>query len=106
MARKILAGLGLLSRFAAVTGGDEAPRKPDPAGALALVARASASPAESILVGDSLVDAATARAAGIAFVAVTWGFGSRAELGAAGAAAVVDTAEELAPWLVCADHSK
>jgi phosphoglycolate phosphatase len=99
LARKILAGLGLLPRFAAVTGGDEAPRKPDPTGALALMARASVSPAETILVGDSGVDAATARAAGIAFVAVTWGFGSRAELAAAGAAAVVDDPAGLAAWL-------
>lgn len=99
MARTILAGLGLLPRFAVVTGGDEAPRKPDPAGARAIMAHAAASPADSILVGDSRVDAATARAAGIRFVAVTWGFGSRAELAAAGAAALVDTADELAPWL-------
>ncbi|HEY6098309.1 MAG TPA: HAD hydrolase-like protein, partial [Anaeromyxobacter sp.] len=32
LARKILGGLGLLGRFAAVVGGDEAPRKPDPTG--------------------------------------------------------------------------
>ena len=35
VARRIFAGLGLLDRFAIVTGGDEAPRKPDPAGTLA-----------------------------------------------------------------------
>jgi phosphoglycolate phosphatase len=99
MARKILAGLGLLPRFAAVTGGDEAPRKPDPAGALALMARAAASPAETVLVGDSRVDGATARAAGIAFVAVTWGFGSRAELAGENPVAIVNDPAELAAWL-------
>jgi phosphoglycolate phosphatase len=33
LARQILAGLGLLHPFAIVLGGDQAPRKPDPAGA-------------------------------------------------------------------------
>jgi phosphoglycolate phosphatase len=99
MARKILAGLGLLPRFAAVTGGDEAPRKPDPTGVREIMARVGASPAETVFVGDSRVDAATARAAGVAFVAVTWGFASRADLAAAGATAYAERADELAPWL-------
>jgi phosphoglycolate phosphatase len=99
LARKILGGLGLLPRFAAVTGGDEAPRKPDPTGVRAIMARVGAAPADAVLVGDSRVDAATARAAGIPFVAVTWGFGSRAELAAAGPVAIVDRAAELTPWV-------
>ena len=99
MARKILAGLGLLPRFAAVTGGDEAPRKPDPTGVREIMARVGASPAETVFVGDSRVDAATARAAGVAFVAVTWGFASRADLAAAGATAFAERAADLAPWL-------
>jgi phosphoglycolate phosphatase len=99
MARKILGGLGLLPRFAAVTGGDEAPRKPDPTGVREIMARVGASPAETVFVGDSRVDAATARAAGVAFVAVTWGFASRADLAAAGATAFAERAGELAPWL-------
>jgi phosphoglycolate phosphatase len=99
MARKILAGLGLLPRFAVVTGGDEAPRKPDPTGVREIMARAGASPAETVFVGDSRVDAATARAAGVSFVAVTWGFASRADLAAAGATVFAERADELAPWL-------
>lgn len=99
MARRILDGLGLLPRFAEVVGGDEAPRKPDPAGLLGIVARAGADPRDAVLVGDSLVDAATARAAGVPFVAVTWGLTPRERLAAAGAAALADTVPELAPWL-------
>lgn len=98
-ARRILDGLGLLPRFAEVVGGDEAPRKPDPSGLLAMVARAGAVPRDAVLVGDSLVDAATARAAGVPFVAVTWGLAPRERLAAAGAAALVDAPAELAPWL-------
>ena len=99
MARKILDGLGLLPRFAAVVGGDEAPRKPDPSGLLEIMARIGATPAETVFVGDSRHDVATARAAGVAMVAVTWGLTSRAELAAAGATVLVDSAAELVGWL-------
>ncbi len=99
LARKILDGLGLLSRLSAVIGGDEVPRKPDPTGVRELMARAGATPAETVFVGDSRVDLRTARAAGVAFVAVTWGFGSRAELAAEGATVLVERASELAPFL-------
>lgn len=99
MARKILDGLGLLPRFAAVVGGDEAPRKPDPAGLLALMARAGASPAETVFVGDSRHDVETARRAGVAVVAVTWGLGTREELVGAGATVFAENAAELARYL-------
>jgi phosphoglycolate phosphatase len=99
MARKILAGLGLLGRFAAVVGGDEAPRKPDPAGLLGIMAASGATAAETVFVGDSRHDVATARAAGVRVVAVTWGLSSRADLEAAGATILVDDAAGLAPWV-------
>ena len=99
MARRILDGLGLLPRFLAVTGGDEAPRKPDPTGLRALMVRAGASPAETVLVGDSRHDVATALAAGTQVVAVTWGLASRAELARAGATTFAETPAELARWL-------
>ena len=99
MARKILAGLGLLPRFAAVLGGDEAPRKPDPAGLLALMARAGATPAETVFVGDSRHDVETARAAGVAMVAVTWGLSTRDELARAGASVLAESSADLARWV-------
>lgn len=99
LAREILDGLGLSARFAAVLGGDEAPRKPDPSGTLALLARLGARPEDAVFVGDSRVDVETARAAGIPMVAVTWGFRPREELEAAGATRFVSSAAELAPFL-------
>jgi phosphoglycolate phosphatase len=99
LSRRILAGLGLLPRFAAVVGGDEAPRKPDPAGLLGIIAKVGATPAETVLVGDSRHDVATALAAGVPVVAVTWGLSSRADLAAAGATAFADTAADLEPWV-------
>jgi phosphoglycolate phosphatase len=99
LARHILAGCGLADRFAAVVGGDEAPRKPDPAGALDLMRRFGARRDQTVFVGDSPVDVRTARAAGVPLVAVTWGFRPRTELRAAGAVHLVDRVPQLAPWL-------
>ena len=99
MARKILDGLGLLPRFAAVVGGDEAPRKPDPTGLLEIMTRLGATPAQTVFIGDSRHDVQTARAAGVAMVAVTWGLASRAELAAAGATVFVDDAAGLVEWV-------
>jgi phosphoglycolate phosphatase len=99
MAMRILEGVGLAARFAAVVGGGDAPLKPDPTGARALLARLGVRPEDAVLVGDSPVDAATARNAGIEFVGVTWGFVPREALAATGAAHLVDTPAELSPWL-------
>ncbi len=99
MARRILEGLGVLERFAAVLGGDEAPRKPDPAGTLQLMARAGAHPEESIFIGDSRIDCETAAAAGTRFVAVTWGLVAPPALVAAGATIFVHLPADLALWL-------
>ena len=99
LARRILAGLGLLDRFALVTGGDDAPRKPSPAGTLAIMRRLGASARDTVFIGDSPTDVRTARAAGVTLVGVSWGFRPGAELRAAGAVHVVDTVAGLAPWL-------
>lgn len=99
VARRILAGLGLLDRFAAVVGGDEGPRKPDPASTLELMRRFGARPQDTVFIGDSPIDVRTARAAGVTMVAVTWGFRPLAELRAAGAVHVVDAVAGLRPWL-------
>jgi phosphoglycolate phosphatase len=99
LARRIFKGLGLLDRFAVVTGGDEAPRKPDPAGTLEIMRRVGARPEDTVFIGDSPIDVRTARNAGVAMVAVTWGFRPRAELVAAGAVHVVERVAELGSWL-------
>jgi len=99
MARRILEGLGLLDRFAVVLGGGEAPAKPDPAGARAILERLGGRPEEAVFVGDSPVDVATARNAGLTFVGVAWGLAPAAELVRAGAVNVVARAEQLGSWL-------
>jgi phosphoglycolate phosphatase len=75
LSRKILGALDLLRDLVAVVGGDTFPeRKPHPRGVESVLARCEADRSRTLLVGDSPVDLATARAAGIAFCGVLWGF--------------------------------
>ena len=88
MTHLLLDALGWSGRFAAIVGGDTlAVRKPDPAPLHEAVARAGGG--RAAFVGDSIVDADTARAAGMKFVAVSFGFSDR-PADALGADAVVD----------------
>jgi phosphoglycolate phosphatase len=79
-ARAILRGLGVESAFRTVVGGDEAPRKPAPDGLLRICASLGIGAERVLLVGDSVVDLATGRAAGAPVCAVAWGLGERAAL--------------------------
>jgi len=99
LARRILAGLGVLDRFAAVLGGDEAPRKPDPAGTRALLSRLGVAAEDAVYVGDSVIDVELARAVPVRLVAVTWGLVPEDRLAAAGAGLRVRRADHLLPWV-------
>ena len=84
LSRAILDGLALTPRFVGVIGGDSLPtRKPDPAGLDELRRLSGTPPERTLLVGDSSIDVATARAAGVAFCGVTWGLSPDALLAAA-----------------------
>jgi phosphoglycolate phosphatase len=90
---KLLAALGWNGRFDAIVGGDTLPvRKPDPAPLLEAIARAGGG--RAALIGDSITDADTARAAGVRFVAVSFGFSDR-PVEALGADAVIHSFDEL-----------
>lgn len=72
---KLLDGLGLTERFGAVLGADVLPvKKPHPRHLLETIARLGGRPERAIMVGDSETDVATARAAGVPVVAVTFGY--------------------------------
>lgn len=95
MSRAILDGLGLSSYFAAVVGGDSlAVRKPDSAGVELLLIATGTSRTGTLLVGDSLIDVATARAAQLAFCGVAWGL-RPADLVAAGIEPIIDRPSQL-----------
>jgi len=74
LARRLLDGLGLAPRFARIWGAGDVPaRKPDGAGLVRLVEELGATPSTTWMIGDSPVDAQTARAAGVRIAGVTWG---------------------------------
>jgi phosphoglycolate phosphatase len=99
LARRILAGLGVLERFAAVLGGDEAPRKPDPTGTRSLLSRLGVGPGEAVYVGDSVIDVRLAQAVPMRLVSVTWGLVPEEKLTAAGAEILVRRADGLLRWV-------
>lgn len=59
---------------------------------------------EIVLVGDTKYDAEGAHKAGVDCVGVTYGFGTREELTAAGAVAVFDTPQEVEEYLNGTEH--
>jgi phosphoglycolate phosphatase len=72
---KLLDGLGLSARFAAICGADTfAFRKPDPRHLTETIRQAGGDPARAIMVGDSRTDIDTAKAAGIPVIAVDFGY--------------------------------
>lgn len=91
----LLDALGWTDRFAALVCGDTLPvRKPDPL-MLREAVRGSARP---VFIGDSMIDAETARAAAVPFVAVSFGY-SDVPASRFGAAAVIDHFDQLLPAL-------
>ncbi|PWR00814.1 haloacid dehalogenase [Meridianimarinicoccus roseus] len=74
LARSLLTRLGVLDAFGALVGADTLPvRKPDPAPFRAAVERAGGDPARAVLIGDTVTDRDTARAAGAPCVLVGFG---------------------------------
>lgn len=75
------------------------PKKPDPRGALEVASQMGVPPSRCLFVGDSEIDAETARRAGMEFIAVDWGYRSREELQEAGARRFVSTPYELLQYV-------
>ena len=93
LSRRLVEALGWNGRFASIVGADTLPvRKPDPRPLHEAIARAGGG--RAVFIGDSITDADTARAAGVPFVAVSFGFSDRParELGAD---AVIDSYADL-----------
>lgn len=95
LSHAVLEGTGLAPRFAAVVGGDSLPeQKPHPRPLLEAIGRAGGTPNAAVMVGDSETDIATARAAGVPVIAVTFGYGGR-PASEFGADAVISHYDEL-----------
>ena len=72
---RLLAALGLDRFFEAIVGGDAVPaKKPDAGHLRAVLERLGASPARSVMVGDSAYDLQAARTLGVPCVLVSFGY--------------------------------
>jgi phosphoglycolate phosphatase len=93
--RIVLEGLGLARHIEAFVGGDTAPaRKPDPRHYIATLDALGAGRARSVMIGDSEVDVALARAAGVPAIVVSHGY-ARTDPRSLGADFVIDGMAEL-----------
>lgn len=90
-----LEALGIASFFTTVVGArDDIPRKPAPDMLLAALTTLGATPAESLVVGDSRSDVGAARAAGCPVIAVSYGY-PHGPVAALSADAVIDRMPDL-----------
>ncbi|MDR0457234.1 MAG: HAD family hydrolase [Treponema sp.] len=93
---RVIDGLFPPGTFDAVRGGlSEHGRKPDPSFVWELLVDIDRCPRDAIFAGDSETDMETARAAGCYPLGIGWGFRTREELEAAGAARVINRPDEL-----------
>lgn len=97
----LMKALGLMDRAACVVSGDTLPqRKPDPAPLMLAAEQIDVAPSDCVYVGDAARDIHAGRAAGMATVAVRYGYivpGD--EISAWGADKIVADVSELAQWL-------
>jgi len=99
LSRILLRELGLHDRFKVIIGRDTLDVcKPDPRHLTETIARAGGRADQAIMIGDSATDVATAKAAGVPVVAVSFGY-SEHPAHTLGADAVIDNYAELAALL-------
>ncbi len=96
LTQKIVATLFAPDTFDWVQGAlPNVPHKPDPTSALAIAEKLKIPTSEFLYLGDTNVDMATARNAGMTAVGCTWGFRTREELAQAGADLIIDHPKDL-----------
>jgi phosphoglycolate phosphatase len=88
--------------FDVIVGGEDvAAHKPDPEGLRQAMADLHCSPPQVLYVGDSVIDAETARRAGVSFVAVLTGVTGRSEFAGYSDLEIVDSLSQLPQRLAC-----
>lgn len=105
-ATKELSEIYFKGLVASAVGEDEAHgirKKPCPDAVLAAMGELATGRESTVYIGDSEVDIATAKNAGIPCISVTWGFRSREALIENGAERLIDTPEELEKYLLCGE---
>jgi phosphoglycolate phosphatase len=106
LSRLLLDALGLSRRFAAICGQDTfGIQKPDPEILLQTIRAVGGDVRHAVMIGDSEIDVATARAAGIPVIAVDFGY-SRIPVAELRADRLIGHFDELAPALLSLAQSK
>jgi phosphoglycolate phosphatase len=103
LARRLLEEIGIAGRFAVIAGQDTfGVRKPDPRHLVETIRNAGGEPMAAVMVGDSELDFAAARGAGVPSVGVTFGYSSVpiVELGPDRVIAHFDELFDAAGWLL------
>ncbi len=78
MSRRLLTGLGVAGRFEAICGQDTFPfKKPDPRHLVETIKMAGGDMEHAVMIGDSVTDIDTAKAAGLPVIAVSFGYSDR-----------------------------
>lgn len=91
----LLDALGLRTRFSSLIGGDTLDvRKPNARPLLEAISRAGSVPDNTVMVGDSITDIQTARAAGVPVIGVSFGY-TDTPMSELGADIVIDHFDEL-----------
>lgn len=99
----LLEGLGMLSQFQVVLGGDSLPeRKPSPMMLLEAARSIGVSPSACLMVGDTKFDVVAGQAAGMKTCGYVPGFRGRTELAEAGADFLIERFSELCVLVECA----
>ena len=92
----LLESLGIHHRFGTIISGDSLPKKkPDPMPLLHAAEFFGVTPAESLMLGDSVSDVKAARAAGFQIVCVSYGYNHGRDIREAKPDAVIDSFVEL-----------
>ena len=92
----LLKTLGLYDLFEIVISGDTLPKKkPDPLPLLHAAEKLGVTPAESLMLGDSMSDVKAARAAGFRIVCMTYGYNHGEDIRDSNPDAVIDSMAEL-----------
>jgi phosphoglycolate phosphatase len=86
---------GLSRYFVTLQTADRHPSKPDPAMVIACLDATGATPAQTVMIGDTSYDMAMAVNAGVRAIGVDWGYHHPNELIAAGADAVAGSIDDL-----------
>lgn len=93
--RHIVDQFGLHDYFATIQTADDAPSKPHPGMILQAMAECGVAPENTAMIGDAVYDMEMARAAGVAPIAVAWGFQPVSRLREAGARMVLNDFSDL-----------